>query len=132
MIIKIEAVPKLVVEDGVEKVVMGENNQPVWDKERALITTKGGNYRRIVTLTDELAAEVAKGHRYFNAVEKNGKLHITKEANGSNPVRSGLIPLLGFDVWEHAYYLDYQNKRADHINALWSIIDWDVVGKRMK
>ena len=59
------------------KVVMGENNQPVWDKERALITTKGGNYRRIVTLTDELAAEVVKGHRYFNAVEKNGKLHIT-------------------------------------------------------
>ncbi|WP_306783961.1 hypothetical protein [Agathobacter rectalis] len=79
MIIKIEAVPKLAVEDGVEKVVMGENNQPVWDKERALITTKGGNYRRIVTLTDELAAEVAKGHRYFNAVEKNGKLHITGE-----------------------------------------------------
>ena len=56
MIIKIEAVPKLAVEDGVEKVVMGENNQPVWDRERALITTKGGNYRRIVTLTDELAA----------------------------------------------------------------------------
>ena len=77
MIIKIEAVPKLTVEDGVEKVVMGENNQPVWDRERALITTKGGNYRRIVTLTDELAAEVLKGHRYFNAVEKNGKLHIT-------------------------------------------------------
>ena len=72
MIIKIEAVPKLAVEDGVEKVVMGENNQPVWNKERALITTKGGNYRRIVTLTD-----VAKGHRYFNAVEKNGKLNIT-------------------------------------------------------
>ena len=77
MIIKIEAVPKLTVEDGVEKVVMGESNQPVWDRERALITTKGGNYRRIVTLSDELAAEVAKGHRYFNAVEKNGKLHIT-------------------------------------------------------
>ena len=75
MIIKIEAVPKLAVEDGVEKVVMGENNQPVWD--RALITTKSGNYRRIVTLTDELAAEVVKEHRYFNAVEKNGKLHIT-------------------------------------------------------
>ncbi len=72
-----EAVPKLAVEDGVEKVVMGENNQPVWDRERALITTKSGNYRRIVTLTDELVAEVAKGHRYFNAVEKNGKLHIT-------------------------------------------------------
>lgn len=72
MIIKIEAVPKLTVEDGVEKVVMGENNQPVWDKERALITTKGGNYRRIVTLTDELAAEEAIRH-----VMRGGKLDYT-------------------------------------------------------
>ena len=45
---------------------------------------------------------------------------------------AGLIPLLGFDVWEHSYYLDYQNRRADHVNALWSIIDWDVVGNRLK
>lgn len=66
------------------------------------------------------------------SVDKNGKLVITKEANGSNPVRSGLTPLLGFDVWEHAYYLDYQNRRADHVNALWSIIDWEVVEKRWK
>lgn len=72
MIIKIEAVPKLAVEDGVEKVVMGENNQPVWDRERALITTKSGNYRRIVTLTDELAAEVAIRH-----VMRGGKLDYT-------------------------------------------------------
>ena len=63
-------------------------------------------------------------------VDKSGKLVITKEANGSNPVRAGLKPLLGFDVWEHSYYLDYQNRRADHINALWSIVDWDVVGSR--
>ena len=47
------------------------------------------------------------------SVDKNGKLHITKEANGSNPVRSGLTPLLGFDVWEHAYYLKFQNRRPD-------------------
>ena len=39
--------------------------------------------------------------------------------------------LLGFDVWEHAYYLDYQNRRADHVNKLWEIIDWDVVEKRL-
>ena len=65
------------------------------------------------------------------SVDKNGKLHITKEGNGSNPVRAGLKPLLGFDVWEHSYYLDYQNRRADHVNALWNIIDWDVVEKRM-
>ena len=64
------------------------------------------------------------------SVDKSSKLVITKEANGSNPVRAGLKPLLGFDVWEHSYYLDYQNRRADHINALWSIVDWDVVGSR--
>ena len=65
------------------------------------------------------------------SVDKDGKLHITKEPNGSNPVRAGLKPLLGFDVWEHAYYLDYQNRRADHVNKLWEIIDWDVVEKRL-
>jgi Fe-Mn family superoxide dismutase len=64
------------------------------------------------------------------SADKEGKLHITKEANGSNPVRAGLKPLLGFDVWEHAYYLDYQNRRADHVKALWNIVDWDVVEKR--
>lgn len=64
------------------------------------------------------------------AKEKDGTLIIVKEANGSNPVTKDLIPILGFDVWEHAYYLDYQNKRADHIKALWKIIDWSAVEKR--
>ena len=78
MIIKIEAVPKLVVEVGVEKVIVDKKTgKTQWDKEKALITTKDGKYRRIVSLTDELAAEVAKGNRYFNAVEKDGKIHIT-------------------------------------------------------
>lgn len=66
------------------------------------------------------------------SMDKEGKLHITQEKNGSNPARNGLIPLLGFDVWEHSYYLDYQNRRADHINALWNIIDWETVEKRME
>ena len=64
------------------------------------------------------------------AKDKDGKLSITKEANGSNPIAHGLTPILGFDVWEHAYYVDYQNRRPDHLNALWGIIDWDAVGKR--
>ena len=64
------------------------------------------------------------------AKDKDGKLSITKEANGSNPVAKGLTPMLGFDVWEHAYYLDYQNRRPDHLNALWQIVDWDAVGER--
>lgn len=64
--------------------------------------------------------------------DQSGKLVITKEPNGSNPLRSGLNPLMCIDVWEHAYYLDYQNRRPDHIAAVWDIIDWEVVGKRMQ
>lgn len=63
--------------------------------------------------------------------KSDGTLVITKEANGGNPLRSGLRPLMGVDVWEHAYYLDYQNRRADHVSALWSIINWDVVESRL-
>lgn len=64
--------------------------------------------------------------------DQSGKLVITKEPNGGNPLRSELNPLMGIDVWEHAYYLDYQNRRPDHIAAVWDIIDWEVVGKRMR
>ena len=56
---------------------------------------------------------------------------LSKEAKGSYQERAALKPILGFDVWEHAYYLDFQNRRADHVNALWDIIDWEVVDKRM-
>lgn len=64
--------------------------------------------------------------------DESGKLVITKESNAGNPLKSGLTPLLGFDVWEHAYYLDYQNRRADHVDKLWNIIDWKVVEKRFE
>lgn len=62
--------------------------------------------------------------------DDNGKLFITQGRNAENPLRDGLIPLLTFDVWEHAYYLDFQNRRADALNALWNIVDWDVVESR--
>lgn len=65
------------------------------------------------------------------AMDKDGNLSIIKEANGSNPLRQGMKPLLGFDVWEHAYYLDYQNRRTDHLANLWKIIDWQVIENRM-
>lgn len=62
---------------------------------------------------------------------KDGKLVITQQRNAENPVTTNLTPLLTFDVWEHAYYLDYQNRRADHLAALWSIVDWKVVESRL-
>lgn len=61
---------------------------------------------------------------------KDGKLFITQGHNAKSPLSDGLTPLLTFDVWEHAYYLDYQNKRADALEALWSIVDWDIVSSR--
>lgn len=66
------------------------------------------------------------------AADKDGKLSILKEGNAGNPLTRGLKPLLCFDVWEHAYYLDYQNRRADYISKLWDIIDWDMVEKRYR
>jgi Fe-Mn family superoxide dismutase len=62
--------------------------------------------------------------------DAEGKLSISKESNAGNPITRGLVPLLTFDVWEHAYYIDYQNRRADYVAALWEIVDWNVVSSR--
>ena len=64
------------------------------------------------------------------AAKENGELVILQCPGADNPVAHGLKPLLTFDVWEHAYYLDYQNRRAAHLNALWQIINWDEIEKR--
>ena len=66
------------------------------------------------------------------SADKDGKLVITQETNAANPVQRNLKPLLTFDVWEHAYYLDYQNRRPDHLSALWQIINWEVIEQRYK
>ena len=64
------------------------------------------------------------------SADADGNLVITQEQGASNPVVRGLKPLLTFDVWEHAYYLDYQNRRAAHLAALWQIVDWKVIAAR--
>ena len=62
--------------------------------------------------------------------KNNGALEIVQESNAGNPMTKGLTPILTCDVWEHAYYLDYQNKRPDYVKAFWDLINWDVVAKR--
>ncbi len=64
--------------------------------------------------------------------EPGGKLHITSTANQDTPVMEGHTPLLGLDVWEHAYYLRYQNRRPDYMSAWWSIVDWNKVAENDK
>ena len=65
------------------------------------------------------------------AADKDGKLVITQEANAGNPITKGLKPLLTMDVWEHAYYIDYRNRRAAHLQALWEIINWEEIERRL-
>ncbi len=60
----------------------------------------------------------------------DGSLDIVQESNAGNPIRNGLNPILTCDVWEHAYYLDYQNKRPDFVDAFWKLVDWNVVSSR--
>ena len=78
----------------------------------------------------------AKGAGLFGSgwvwlsADSDGSLVITQEQGASNPVVKDLKPLLTFDVWEHAYYLDYQNRRAAHLSALWQIVNWKVIAAR--
>ena len=90
------------------------------------------------TLAAFQADFVAKGTTLFGSgwvwlsATPDGTLVISQETNANNPLTKGLKPLLTFDVWEHAYYLDYQNRRAAQLEALWGIVDWSVIEKRYK
>ncbi|MCE9582389.1 MAG: superoxide dismutase [Planctomycetes bacterium] len=79
--------------------------------------------------SDKATKHFGSGWAWLSA--KDGKLEISSLPNQDSPLSAGSTPILGLDVWEHAYYLKYQNKRADYINAWWSIVDWDSVGKRL-
>jgi Fe-Mn family superoxide dismutase len=65
------------------------------------------------------------------AMDDNGKLSIVKESNAGNPLRAGLKPIMTCDVWEHAYYIDYRNKRPDYLTSFWEILDWDKIASRL-
>ncbi len=86
---------------------------------------------------DEFKAQVEDaGVKLFGSgwvwvsADNSGKLFISQGPNAGNPMTEGLKPILTFDVWEHAYYLDYQNRRAEHLHKLWDIVDWNVIEQR--
>ncbi len=107
-----------------------QNNQPEGRLLEA-INTSFGSFENFKTQFTQAATTLFGSGWAWLAQQEDGKLVITKEANGGNPVRQGLKPIYGLDVWEHAYYLDFQNRRADHIAASWDIVDWDVVAGRL-
>ncbi len=106
-----------------------ENNMPDGELLEAIDETFGSFAKFKEEFVKAGTTLFGSGWVWLSAKE-DGSLVITQETNAANPVQHGLRPLLTFDVWEHAYYLDYQNRRADHLAALWDIIDWDIVEKR--
>ena len=80
----------------------------------------------------KIAAAGRFGSGWAWLVMENGKLAITSTANQDSPLMEGKTPILGLDVWEHAYYLKYKNVRPDYIAAFWNVINWDEVNKRFE
>ena len=78
----------------------------------------------------EKAANTRFGSGWAWLAVKGGKLVVVSTANQDNPMSEGLKPLAGIDVWEHAYYLKYQNRRADYTAAWWTVVNWDAIAKR--
>ncbi|MBD8587780.1 superoxide dismutase [Peribacillus simplex] len=93
------------------------------------ITSKFGSF-------DSFKEEFAKaattrfGSGWAWLAVNNGELEVTSTPNQDNPLSEGKTPLLGLDVWEHAYYLNYQNRRPEYINSFWNVVNWDEVAKR--
>lgn len=108
-----------------------KNNRPEGKIAKA-INESFGSFDNFKAEFQKAAATVFGSGWAWLSQDKDGKLVITKEPNGGNPLRNGLNPIYGLDVWEHAYYLDYQNRRTDHIAATWDIVDWKVVESRLK
>lgn len=83
------------------------------------------------TFSKTAAGQFGSGWGWL-AKKSDGGLVVVSTPNQDNPVSQGLTPLLGVDVWEHAYYLNYQNRRADYIGAWWNVVNWDEVARRFE
>lgn len=91
------------------------------------IESQFGSFEAFKTKFVEAGVGVFGSGWVWLSADDKGNLVITGASNAGNPLTSGLRPLLVFDVWEHAYYLDYQNLRKDYLNKLWDIVDWSII-----
>ncbi|WP_459556442.1 superoxide dismutase [Lacunimicrobium album] len=110
--------------------VLGPNagGEPTGDLGKAITETFGS----FATFKEKFAAAATTrfGSGWAWLVVKDGKLAIESTANQDSPLMEGKTPILGLDVWEHAYYLNYQNRRPDYITAFWNVVNWAEVTKR--
>lgn len=100
-------------------------------KLETMIKDSFGDFASFKEIFSKSAATLFGSGWAWLVVNGSGKLEIIQESNAGNPLTKGLKPVMTCDVWEHAYYLDYQNKRPDYISSFWNIIDWKVVEGRV-
>lgn len=96
------------------------------------ITAAFGSFDQFkATFTDNGVKRFGSGWTWL-VIDQNGKLQALSTANQDSPLMDGQFPVMGNDVWEHAYYLKYQNRRADYLAAWWDVVNWDEVAKRFQ
>ncbi len=97
---------------------------------RNAIDKEFGSFDHLKELMIESGKKLFGSGWIWLAMDDEGALLVLNGSNAENPLAKGMTPLLTIDVWEHAYYLDYQNRRADYLDSIWSIIDWQVIESR--
>ena len=107
-----------------------DNHEPI-GKIKALIERCFGTFENFKKEFEQKGVTLFGSGWVWLSLNSKGDLEITQHKNAENPVTMGFNPLFTFDVWEHAYYLDYQNRRADYLANLWQIVDWRVVEGRL-
>ena len=97
---------------------------------RSAILTRWGSFSAFKEEMNKAALGLFGSGWVWLVSDRKGHVSIMSESNAGNPLTKGYIPLLTFDVWEHAYYIDYRNQRADHLMHIWGIIDWKLIEQR--
>lgn len=105
------------------------DNRPV-GKLATAIDEQFGSFETFKEKFTTAAATLFGSGWAWLASDSEGKLHILQMPGADNPVTKGLKPLMTMDVWEHAYYVDYRNRRPDHIAAMWQVLNWEVINRR--
>ncbi len=106
----------------------GKGGTPSGELATAMDSTFGSFDAFKEAFSNQAATRFGSGWAWFGL--HDGKLHVGSTANQDSPIMMGHKPLLGLDVWEHAYYLNYQNRRPDYITAFWNVVNWDKVGEK--
>lgn len=100
---------------------------PVPERVKAVLASNFGSFDNFKAEFTKTAVTLFGSGWAWLSSDAEGKLHISAEQNAGNPLRKGLKPLLTVDVWEHAYYIDYRNRRADFVAAWWDMVDWNKI-----